>query len=206
MLQMIFFHFCSNNKSTPLIFNFTEDFPFPLSMKYPVRVTFGIIILLIIIGGLACRRMILKYLRSPDAKLNEINSLIWIDQICSLVFGTFNLIYGSITLILPVSLRSIMGSQFCDWIPLGPCINLTGNIIWSTLIAVYRILYIKAQNWVAYKVGTKLLLKLLIFYGFFLQLALSMAIFYFDDESLVGKICNHFTSDDLEIFQEYRVG
>ncbi len=209
MPQITLFHFgeseYSKNQSKPLIFYYKEDFPFPLSMQYPVRLTFGIAILLIVFGGLSLRRMIFKYLGSPDAKLNHINSLIWIDQLCGLVSGTLNLIYGSSTLILPMSLRSILGSQFCNWIPFGPCINLTGSIIWSTIIAVYRILYIKAQQWVKYKVGEELLLKIMIFLGVFLQLALSVVIFYFDDESLVGKLCNHFSSDDLEIFQKYRV-
>lgn len=209
MSKLSFFYFSArinyNNQYENFTLKYAEDLPFPLSMSYTLRVTIGIIIILILIGGLTFRGMIFKYLRSPDAKSNQINSLIWIDQICGLVFGSFNLIYGSITLILPFSLRSLMGSRFCDWVPLGACLNLTGYIIWSALIAVYRILYIKAQNWIAYKVGNKTILKLFIFLGFFLQLSLSMAIFYFDDESVFGKGCNHFSSDDLEIFQEYRV-
>ncbi len=59
-------------------------------------------------------------------KSNPINSLIWMDQLSGLVFGTFNLMFGSAALILPMSLRSLLGTQFCDWAPLAGCINLTG--------------------------------------------------------------------------------
>jgi hypothetical protein len=48
------------------------------------------------------------------------------DQLSGVVFGTFNLMFGSAALILPMSLRSLLGSLFCDWAPLAGCINLTG--------------------------------------------------------------------------------
>ena len=210
MPQINFFNYgtMDNSKNQPgiILFDFTEDLPFPLSMPYYLRIAFGIYLILLIIGGLICRRIILKFLRAPETKSNPINSLIWMDQICGIVFGTFNLIFGSVTLILPVSLGSIMGEQFCNSVPpLAGCINLTGYIIWSALIAIYRTLYIKAQNWVKYKIGEKRLLKLFIFLGSFVQLSLSLTIFYFDDDSLVVKVCHHYSPNDLEIMQQYRV-
>jgi len=210
MPQTNFFYYVakdnSKNQAGILFFNFTEDYPFPLSMPYPLRIFFGIYLILLIIGGLVCRRIILQFLRAPETKSNPINSLIWMDQICGIVFGTFNLIFGSVTLMLPVSLKSIMGEQFCNIVPpLSGCINLTGYIIWSALIAIYRTLYIKAQNWVKYKIGEKRLLKLVIYLGSFVQLSLSLTIVYFDDDSLVVKVCHHYSPNDLEILQQYRV-
>ena len=149
--------------------------------------------------------MIMQYLQAAETRSNPINSLIWIDQLNGIVFGTFNLVYGTVGLVLPMSLRSQFGQQFCDWIPLAGCINLTGYIIWSALIAIYRILYIKAQNWVKYGVGERRLLCICITAGVSLQLFLSIGIFYFDDESLVGKVCSHYSAEDLQVLQLYKV-
>ena len=190
---------------TTNLFSYFEDFPFPLSMPYSLRVIFGIYLILIIIGGLTCRKMILQYLQAPDTKSNPINSLIWMDQLNGIVFGTFNLVYGAVVLVLPISLKSIFGQQFCDWIPLAGCINLTGYIIWSCLIAIYRILYIKAQKWVKYGIGERRLLVVCITVGLSLQLCLSLGIFYFDDESLVAKVCSHYSAEDLQILHLYKV-
>ena len=110
-------------------FKFISDLPFPLSMPYELRIFFGIYLLLILLGGLICRKIILDYLQTPEIKSNPINSLIWMDQLCGVVFGTFNLLFGSAALILPMSLQSIFGQQFCDWVPLTGCINLTGELL-----------------------------------------------------------------------------
>jgi hypothetical protein len=63
-----------------LFFDFVEDLPFPLSMPYHWRLVFGVYLILVIVGGLGCRRLILHYLKAPETKSNPINSLIWMDQ------------------------------------------------------------------------------------------------------------------------------
>ena len=126
-------------------------------------------------------------------------------QLSGIIFGTFNLSFASTVLILKVSLKSLFGSSFCNVVPLAGCINLTGYIIWSSLVAIYRILYIKAQNWVKYRVGERRLLRYFIVLGLLLQTVLSIVIYYFDDESLVSKACNHFSAEDVEILQQYHV-
>ena len=188
-----------------LFFHFVEDLPFPLSMPYHLRLAFGIYLTLILIGGLVCRKMIMEYLRAPETKSKPINSLIWIDQICGLVFGTSAIIFAAAALILPVSIRSLMNEQFCNWLPLTGNIYLTGLTIWSAFIAIYRTLYIKAQNWVKHMIGEKQLLWLSFGLGLFFQFALSLTIFYFDEESFISKICNHYTSNYIDILQEYSV-
>ena len=186
-------------------FHYIEDLPFPLSMPYHWRVFFSAYLIFIIFGGLACRKIILQYLTAPETKSNPINSLIWFDQLSGVIFGTFNLIFASTVLILKDSLRSFLGTDFCNWVPLAGCINLTGYFVWSSLIAIYRTLYIKAQKWVKFGIGEKRLLAYFIMIGLLVQILLSAIIFYFDDESLVSKACNHFSAEDLDVLQQFKV-
>ena len=191
--------------TSPIVFNYSNDLPFPLSLPYHLRVIFGTYQIAIILGGLICRRIILRYISAPETKTNAINSLIWFEQLNAAIFGSFNLILAAVLLIFKTPLRAEFGNNFCNWIPLAGCINLSGGYIWSCLIAIYRILYIRAQQWVKYKIGERRLLTGFIYIGFVLQLMLSLTIFYFDDESLVGKACNHYSADDLEIMLQYKV-
>jgi len=151
MPLITFFYLCSTetseNQPGLIFFDFIEDLPFPLNMPYHLRIGIGIYLILVLIGGLVCRKMILEYLRAPETKSNPINSLIWIDQICGIVFGTSAISFAAAALIMPISLRSLMSEQFCNWLPLTGNIYLTGLTIWSVLLAVYRMLYIKVQNW-----------------------------------------------------------
>lgn len=204
-LDIKFISYSIKDGQDPLTYNFVEDLPFPLSMPYHWRIFFGIYIIFILIGGLFYRKIILQYLLAPETKSNPINSLIWIDQLSGIIFGTFNLIFASTVLMLKQSLKSLFGESFCRWVPLAGCINLTGYIIWSSLIAIYRILYIKAQGWIKYKVGERCLLQCFILLGLIFQTGLSVTIFYFDDESLVSKACNHFSAEDVDIIQQYHV-
>ena len=194
-----------NSSVSTTLFSYYEDYPFPLNIPYTLRFICGFYLIMIVIGGLACRKMILQYLQAPETKSNPINYLIWMDQLNGILFGTFNLVYGAAVFMLPMSPYSIFGQQFCDWIPLAPCISLTGYMIWSCLLAVYRILYIKAQNWVKYVIGERRLLVVCITVGLSLQLCLSLGIFYFDDESLVAKVCSHYSAEDLQILHLYKV-
>ena len=186
-------------------FNYTMDLPFPLSLPYLLRMIFGAYHLVIMTGGLLFRKIILQYIHAPETRTNMINSLIWFEQLNGAIFGSFNLILAAVLLMLRSSLRDNLGNHFCNWIPLAGCINLTGGYVWSCLIAIYRIFYIRAQQWVKYKIGEQKLLALFITMGFFMQLLLSVTIFYFDDESLVSKACNHFSADDLEVMLQYKV-
>jgi len=188
-----------------LTFNLAKEMPFPLNMPYHWRVICSIYLVFIAIGGLKTRKIILMYIRAPETKSNPINLLTWVDQIIGAVFGMFNLSLAVTVLISKDSLWSYLGDEFCNWAPLTGCINITGYLVWSSLIAIYRILYIKAQNWVKYTCGERRLLKILVAIGIFLQCFLSASIFYYDDESSVYKVCRHYSAEDLDVILHYRV-
>ena len=73
------------------------------------------------------------------------------------------------------------------------------------MLALYRIFYIKAQNWVKNKVGEKRLLLIFLIVGLLLQGAVSYLVFLVDDESVMAKMCNHQTEEEIEILRDYNV-
>jgi hypothetical protein len=80
--------------------------------------------------GLKLKSIIVSYLRAPDTKLNPINSLIWMDQLNSICFGTVNLLFGAFAFVLVDPIRKSVGNSFCDWIPLFGCFSNVGSVIW----------------------------------------------------------------------------
>ena len=73
------------------------------------------------------------------------------------------------------------------------------------MLALYRILYIKAQNWVKNKVGEKRLLLIFLIVGLLFHGAVSYFVFLVDDESVMAKMCNHQTEEEIEILRDYNV-
>jgi hypothetical protein len=71
-----------------------------------------------------------------------VNSLIWIDQLNEFLLG-FLVIYKILALHWPSPLREVFGEGFCKWITFPVCIYFSGTVIWSSLIAMTRIVYIK---------------------------------------------------------------
>ena len=136
-LQALFYAYFSSGKRELISVDFIDDLPFPLNLSQNVRIGIAICIVVILIGGLLLKKIIFDYLRSPDTHLNPINLLIWVD-----------LTFGAIAFIFPEPISKILGQGFCDWVPLFGCLNVTGSIIWRCQLAVLRILFIKAQDWV----------------------------------------------------------
>ena len=147
-LQALFYAYFSSGKRELISVDFIDDLPFPLNLSQNVRIGIAICIVVILIGGLLLKKINFDYLRSPDTHLNPINLLIWVDQLNSLILGSLNLTFGAIAFIFPEPISKILGQGFCDWVPLFGCLNVTGSIIWRCQLAVLRILFIKAQDWV----------------------------------------------------------
>lgn len=84
--------------------------------------------------------------------MGVINYLIWIDQVNGAFLGVA-LFNKSILNLIPYPLASVLGSEFCDWIDLPGCIYLVGSFLWSSITALYRVLYIKCFRWMKRTVG-----------------------------------------------------
>ena len=192
------------NESFELNLELVDSLPFPQSLPTIPRISVGIFILAIVFAGLVLRKYIFSFLLKSDTKNSPINSLFWVDQLNGLSF-CFTIAILGIAVILPGSLKDLLGDQFCDWLPVTGCFYLIGQTLWGCVIAVYRILYIKANNWVKYKVGERRLLWNFLIAGIIIHLVFGFCLFYFDDESLQGKTCNQYSGKELEIVLLYKV-
>jgi len=94
-----------------------------------------------------------------------INGLVFVNLLSGTFFGTVNLAFTIISLILSVPIKNVLGDQACNWISLSGCFHLIGLIIWNCFIAICRILYIKAQNLMKYELGELRLFGVFISFG-----------------------------------------
>ena len=93
----------------------------------------------------------------------------------------------------------------CKWVRLLPGTYLPGTLIWGCWIAVYRTLYIKAQNWVKYTIGESKLLRILIFAGILINVVFALLVVEYDVNSMLSKLCSHHSKDDLHLILDYKV-
>jgi hypothetical protein len=193
-----------SNESFKINFQGVDSLPFPQSLPTIPRLFVGIFILTIVLTGVVLRKYIFSFLLKSDTKNSPINFLFWVDQLNGLSF-CFTVGILDIAVILPWPLKDLMGSEFCDWLPATGCFYLIGQSLWGCLIAIFRILYIKAHNCVKYKIGEKRLLWIFLFTGITVHSTVGFFLFYFDDESLQGKTCNQYSGKELEIVLLYKV-
>jgi hypothetical protein len=84
-------------------------------------------------------------------------------------------------------------------------IHNVGNISWSCLIAIYRVLYLKAQTWVKFQIGENRLLLLFIILGLSVTLSFGFLLVVIDEESITLKFCNHHDYTYLDILNYHKV-
>jgi hypothetical protein len=119
------------------------------------------------IEGLRLRKVIVDFVISPESKLGPINYVILVDLINSLFLG-ISIIFQISVYICPIPLSILLGSDFCNFVRFIGAIYLGGSCIWGCFIALFRVLFIKAQNWLTNSVGVQRLLIIMLVFGTFL--------------------------------------
>lgn len=82
---------------------------------------------------------------------------------------------------------------------------LQNKIYYIKLTAVHRVLNIKLQNWLKYKIGEKKMLKLSITLGLTLTACWTTILVRNDHQSLMSKMCSHSSSQNIQTLQEIKV-
>ena len=121
-----------------------EGLPFPLYYGYEWRLLIATFMITALVKGLHYRAIIFKFLCSNNDYTKPINKLILLDQMNGLLLA-FGVATRAIAIISPVALAQLFGSDFCRWISLPVSVYMVGKITWSFLIALMRVIYIKAQ-------------------------------------------------------------
>ena len=80
-----------------------------------------------------------------------------------------------------------------------------GDFLIKQLIFSFRILYIKNQNWIKYRIGERWLLVLILVVGGILNVSVALIMVQHDHQSLLSKICNHYSEKNLQILEQYLV-
>jgi len=73
---------------------------------------------------------------------SSVNVLVWIEQLVG-IFFFINLIYWSFVILLPYPVERLTGKTFCKCFLIVGNMRVNGTVVWSCLLAIYRILYIR---------------------------------------------------------------
>ena len=198
--------FFENQNNTLTFKEFDEDvglpFPiyFPLIFKLPISVS----LFLCLFYGLKLRKVIFKYLKSPELKLGPINHLIWMDQTNGLLLS-FVIVVRIVTIHSTVPLVQLFGPHFGPIVNSLTCIYLIGSCFWSFCISIYRIDYVLSQGTFIDRCGEMKLTKVLVFAGTGFVLSVGIVLNIFDDRGSITKACFHHSKADLEIIYAYQV-
>ena len=185
-------------------FSHQNGLPFPLYLPSEIKHIICILLVLTLCYGIKFRCIIFSFLRAASTKMGPINYLIWIDQINGIFLG-FNILAKIFSIAAPVPLAEILGSNFCEWIDLPGCFYIIGSYLWSSFIAIYRILYLKGSHYVKNVIGERNLLNIMLIYGFTVQIIPTFWLAVFDFRSSSEKLCSHHTTEEIIIFQMYQV-
>ena len=186
------------------LLNDQEGQPFPLYLKAHWKILIVMSLLLIIIQGARLRKVIISYINSPEAGLGPINNLIWVDQI----FGILQLFYITMRIIFilsPIPINELLGPAACTITEFVAAAFIGGSLYWNFSIAIFRVLFIRAQTWLTETVGIKTMLMGLLLSGFGLIFTFAFLTIAHDRTSTVRKMCFHLSSVDLEIMDAYMV-
>jgi hypothetical protein len=80
-----------------------SQLPFPLNSSAPVQIAFSAYLVLVLLSGLRCRKVIYDYLVFPDTKMSPINGLILAHLLSGTLFGSAVLTFAAAAPLLPVS-------------------------------------------------------------------------------------------------------
>jgi hypothetical protein len=79
-----------------------------------------------------------------------------------------------------------------------------GCIVWGCAIAVYRVLFVKAQTWLKKTIGVRNMLFIIIFVGLVILFGFISIVFVFDNGPSY-RICHGLSEECLNIMLDYQV-
>ena len=203
MNQITFFE---SKNQTILFTQFADEegLPFPLYLSLHWKLVISISLLLSLVFGFSLRLIIFSYLRSPESNLGPINYLIWLDEVNGLL-NSFVIVVRIVMIHSTLPLDAVFGQYFGRTVGFLSCCYSGGRCIWSFYIALYRIMFIFAQNWLTKTVGIKRFLKTLVSLGMVQVLILSFIFNEFDLQGSILKSSSHLSTPDMEILISMQV-
>lgn len=180
-----------------------EVLPFPMNLSMEWRIIIAITLLINLIEGAKLRIIIFQFINSPDSNLGPINFLIWVDQINGIALA-ITIFSRTLSLILPYPTSSLLGETFCHSILYISGHYIIGSYTWGCFIALFRVLFVKAQKWLSNTIGIGKMLYFMLIYGSVIIITLSSMLFLFDYTSTY-RMCTHISTESSTILSEYMV-
>jgi len=207
-MELFFTYENVSDRQCQLILNMSlyeakDGLPFPLNQSQTFRIILAISYMITLVYGLRLRSTIISYLLSPESKVGAINHLIMLDQINSLLLAA-TILFRTIFFIYPQPVSSLLGIQFCKMAHLVNVGYIGGSCVWSSYIAIYRVLFIKFHTWMKKQVRGFTLLYSLIVVGF-IEIILLIFVYANDKTNVTMKMCSHYSMEDLDIIEAYQV-
>jgi hypothetical protein len=186
------------------VFSDEKFLPFPQNLSFHWRLLFSMLLGTIFIEGTRLRLKILSYIRSPETKLNPVNILFCLDQTNGVFLAL--LIAARIGFcLLTVPTSEVLGPFACSCYEFAAGVYISGTFVWRFNIAVYRVLFIKAQHLLTGKIGMNNLLMIMILVGLVQIMSFSSFLVTSDNFSYSKKSCYRWSDDAQNIIGSYQV-
>ena len=181
-----------------------NSLPFPLNLNVIWRWLISAILAGIFVQGVRLRLKIVAYIKSPDTKLNETNILFCLDQVNGL-FLAIMITCGIIFIILTEPAAKVIDPNICYFNGANQGLYMSGTFIWRCFIAIYRVLFIKAQRWLTGKMGASKMLGLMLAIGLIFMIGFTIVSVTSDRYSYSKRNCNRWSDNTLDIIKTYQV-
>ena len=181
-----------------------EGLPFPLYLNTHWKLLIVTSLLITTIQGVRLRKIIMSYINSPEAGLGPINYLIWVDQING-ILPVFYITMRIVFILSPISGNELFGPFACKLAEFVAAVFIGGSCYWNCSIAVFRVLFVRAQMWLTKTVGIKTMLVAMLLFGFGLILTFAFLTITHDRTGVLRKMCFYQSSADLDIMEAYEV-
>ena len=181
-----------------------QNLPFPQNLDSHWRLAINTLLLIIFVHGTRLRLVIFSYIRSEESKWSPANVLFCLDQVNGLFLAmNFGMRIGYNTLNEPMS--ELLSPFACSCSEFISGLFISGTIVWRCCIAIFRVLYIKAQIWLTTKVGVSKLLISMVVFGVSQMILFSLVTVNLDKYSLSKRSCYRMSNYELEIINDYQV-
>jgi len=198
------YNFEQENNPSVTVFSGESFLPFPQNLNVWWRSLISIMLVGILVKGLGLRLKIYSYIQNSETKLNAVNVLFFLDQLNGVFLAIVLAARISFSL-LTIPASELMGPLACSCYEFITGMYISGSFVWRFNIAVIRVLYIKAQNWLTMKMGVNKLLAIMIITGLGKMILLSIFMVTSDSYSYAKKSCYRWSDEAQKIIGAYQV-
>ena len=182
-----------------------EDVPM-INLPNNAKITISIALSAAIIVGTYFKSILYRGIFAENWMDKPINVLIFVSALIHHATSLLTSIHLILILSIESSLNSLFGPFYCFILPVIGEIGIFNQAIGSFGICIYRMMYIKLDDFVKYKIGEKTLLSIILFLG--LSMNGVITFLHMVEESslrIAQNTCNHWSPEEAQALIDYRI-